>query len=78
MDQEESTILEALDTAVRAESVIYRIDVIVFRVKQKLRVRPDDVCSPNYNEVPAVRDIRYKRAGGLNRSTTIARRIFLP
>ena len=45
MDQEEFTILEALDTAVRAESVIYRIDAIVSLVEQKLRERPDDVLA---------------------------------
>ncbi len=45
LDQEESTILEALDTAARAESVIYRIDAIVSRVEQKLRVRPDDLLA---------------------------------
>jgi hypothetical protein len=45
LDQEEFTILEALDTAVRAESVIYRIDAIVSLVEQKLRERPDDVLA---------------------------------
>ena len=45
MDQEEALILETLDIAVRDESVIDRIDAIVSRVEQKLRVRPNDVLA---------------------------------
>jgi len=43
LDPQESEILEVLDTAVRAESVISKIDAIVSRVEQELREKPDDV-----------------------------------
>src|SRR5262249_27793524 len=43
MDQEEASMLEALDRAVRSEAVRPKIDAIVARVEQKLRDRPDDM-----------------------------------
>ena len=45
MDQEELSMLEALDLAVRAEAVRPKIDAMVARVEQKLRERPDDVLA---------------------------------
>src|SRR5262245_65940530 len=45
MDQEESSILEALDLAVRAEAIRPKIEAIVARVEQKLRESPDDVLA---------------------------------
>jgi hypothetical protein len=45
MDQEESKILEALDLAVRSESIRPQIEAIIARVGQKLRARPDDVLA---------------------------------
>jgi hypothetical protein len=45
MDQEESSILEALDLAVRSESIKPKIEAIIARVAQKLRERPDDVLA---------------------------------
>lgn len=45
MDHDELRILEALDVAVRSESVRPKIDAIVARVEQKLRKRPDDVLA---------------------------------
>jgi hypothetical protein len=45
MDHEESRILEALDIAVRSESIRPKIDAIVARVEQKLRERPDDMLA---------------------------------
>jgi hypothetical protein len=45
MKQAESTILEALDIALRSESIRPKIDAIVARVEQKLRERPDDALA---------------------------------
>jgi hypothetical protein len=45
MDQEESQILEALDLAASSEAIRPKIDVIVARVEQQLRERPDDVLA---------------------------------
>ena len=45
MDKEESSILKALDLAVRSEAIRPKIDAIVTRVEQKLRESPDDVLA---------------------------------
>ena len=45
MDQKETTILKALDIAVRSKSITSRIDQLVSRVEQKLDARPDDVLA---------------------------------
>ena len=45
MDKEESSILKALDLAVRSEAIRPKIDAIVTRVEQKLRESPDDMLA---------------------------------
>jgi hypothetical protein len=75
MDQEESSILEALDLAVRSEAIRPKIEAIVARVEQKLRERPDDVLAwepipLDYYTVPLLETIRSSWVFVLRANTT--------
>jgi hypothetical protein len=75
MDQEESSILEALDLAVRSEAIRPKIEAIVARVEQKLRERPDDVLAwepipPDFYTVPLPETIRSSWVFILRANTT--------